>query len=135
MRSLAVVLITVGMIAGLTTAAGASAPEPAPQVKSAKQPNVVFILTDDLDLTSYLDPSRFPKVNSLLADKGTTFSNYFVTDSLCCPSRSSTLRGQYVHEHGVFGNLPPSGGYEKFHANGDEKSTLGTWMHDAGYRT
>src|SRR6266571_2939192 len=81
------------------------------QGSSAKKPNIVFILTDDLDLNSYLDPSRFPKVNSLLVDKGTTFSNYFVTDSLCCPSRSSTLRGQYVHEHGVFGNLPPSAGY------------------------
>ena len=95
----------------------------------------MFILTDDLDLTSYLDPSRFPMVNSLLVDKGTTFSNYFVTDSLCCPSRSSTLRGQYVHEHGVLGNLAPDGGYEKFHANGDETSTIATWLHDDGYRT
>ena len=134
-RSLAVLMIVVGMVAGLTTTADASEPDSAPQVKSGKHPNVVFILTDDLDLTSYLDPSRFPKVNALLTQKGTTFSNYFVTDSLCCPSRSSTLRGQYVHEHGVLGNLPPSGGYEKFHANGDEKSTVGTWMHDAGYRT
>jgi N-acetylglucosamine-6-sulfatase len=134
-RSLLALLVALGTVAGLTTAAGASEPESAPQVKSGKRPNVVFILTDDLDLNSYLDPSRFPKVNSLLVQKGTTFSNYFVTDSLCCPSRSSTLRGQYVHEHGVLGNLPPSGGYEKFHANGDEKSTVGTWMHDAGYRT
>ena len=130
-RSLVVVVAAVGIVVGLTMPAGASVPA----AKSAKKPNVVFILTDDLDLTSYLDPSRFPKVNSLLTQKGTTFSNFFVTDSLCCPSRSSILRGQYVHEHDVLGNLPPTGGYEKFHANGDEKSTLATWMHDAGYRT
>ena len=134
-QPLAVLLIVLGMVAGLTTAAGAAEPASAPGVKSEKRPNVVFILTDDLDLTSYLDPSRFPKVNSLLTQKGTTFSNFFVTDSLCCPSRSSILRGQYVHEHDVLGNLPPSGGYEKFHANGDETSTVGTWMHDSGYRT
>ena len=123
--------------ASLTTTAGASTPGEAsgPEGKSIKKPNIVFILTDDLDLNSYLDPSRFPKVNSLLVQKGTTFSNFFVTDSLCCPSRSSILRGQYVHEHDVLGNLPPSGGYGKFHTNGDEKSTVATWMHDSGYRT
>jgi len=121
--------------ASLPTTAGASTSGAAPQTKSAKKPNIVFILTDDLDLNSYLDPSRFPKVNSLLVQKGTTFSNFFVTDSLCCPSRSSILRGQYVHQHDVLGNQPPSGGYGKFHTNGDEKSTLATWMHDSGYRT
>src|SRR2546430_14729578 len=87
--------------------------------KSSKKPNIVFILTDDLDLNSYLDPPRFPKANSLLVQKGTTFSNFFVTDSLCCPSRSSILRGQYVHEHDGLGNLPPSGGYGQFHTNRD----------------
>ena len=124
--------------ASLTAPAGASvtaASASGEQGASAKKPNVVFILTDDLDLTSYLDPSRFPKVNSLLVDKGTTFSNFFVTDSLCCPSRSSILRGQYVHDHGVLGNVGPHGGYQQFHANGDERSTVATWMHDAGYRT
>jgi N-acetylglucosamine-6-sulfatase len=132
-------VIPVGLVvaaASLTATAGASTPAASvPQAKSAKKPNIVFILTDDLDLNSYLDPSRFPKVNSLLVQKGTTFSNFFVTDSLCCPSRSSILRGQYVHQHDVLGNLPPSGGYGKFHTNGDEKSTIATWMHDSGYRT
>jgi len=122
-------------LTSFATAAGASPPGGVPSAQPEKKPNVVFILTDDLDLTSYLDPSRFPKVNSLLVDKGTTFSNFFVTDSLCCPSRSSILRGQYVHDHDVLGNLPPDGGYQKFHANGDEKSTVATWLHDAGYRT
>jgi arylsulfatase A-like enzyme len=122
---------------GTTTAAASTSAAPAAerQGSSDKKPNIVFILTDDLDLSSYLDPSRFPKVNSLLVDEGTTFSNYFVTDSLCCPSRSSTFRGQYVHNHDVKSNKPPLGGFEKFHTNGDEASTIATWMHDAGYRT
>ncbi len=70
-----------------------------------------------------------------MTQQGTTFSNYFVTDSLCCPSRSSILRGQYVHNHGVHTNLPPTGGFEQFHALGNESSTIGTWMHAAGYHT
>ncbi|HMF03841.1 MAG TPA: sulfatase [Acidimicrobiia bacterium] len=133
-RSLLVVFAALGVVIGAIPTAGATATSAA-RAAPSKKPNIVFILTDDLDLTSYLDPSRFPKVNSLLVDKGTTFSNYFVTDSLCCPSRSSILRGQYVHQHDVLGNLPPDGGYQKFHANGDEKSTVATWLHAAGYRT
>ncbi|HMG26391.1 MAG TPA: sulfatase [Acidimicrobiia bacterium] len=134
-RCLLVVFATLGVVLGAVPAAGAATATSVPQAAPGKKPNIVFILTDDLDLTSYLDPSRFPKVNSLLVDKGTTLSNYFVTDSLCCPSRSSTLRGQYVHEHGVLGNVGPHGGYQQFHGNGDEKSTVATWLHDAGYRT
>src|SRR5262249_11395730 len=120
LRSLVVVVAALGVMYGVLPAAGASAAMSSPQAASpSKKPNVAFILTDDLALTSYLAPSRFPKVDSLLVDEGATFSNYFVTDSLCFPSRSSTLRGQYLHEHGVLGNLAPHGGYQKFHANGD----------------
>ena len=134
-RSLLALLVALGTVAGLTTAAGASEPESAPQVKSGKRPNIVFILTDDLDLNSYLDPSRFPKVNSLLVEKGTTFSNYFVTDSLCCPSRSSTLRGQYVHEHGVLEQHPAVRRLREVPCQRGREVDVGTWMHDAGYRT
>jgi len=76
-----------------------------------------------------------PKVNALLADRGATFANYFVTLSTCCPSRASILRGQYPHNHGVNTNLGPSGGFPKFHAEGFESSTIATWLKSAGYRT
>jgi N-acetylglucosamine-6-sulfatase len=135
LRSFVILLAGLSMVAGVTAAAGASEPASTPTAKPGKKPNIVFILTDDLDRSLYFDPSRFPKFNSLLIEKGTTFSNYFVTDSLCCPSRSSILRGQYVHNHDVRSNKPPLGGFEKFHSNGDEKSTIATWLHDAGYRT
>jgi N-acetylglucosamine-6-sulfatase len=131
-RQLVVVMVALGIVFGLTGAAVTGAePEPA----SDEKPNIVFILTDDLERNLYLDESRFPKFNDLLVDEGTSFSNFFVTDSLCCPSRASYLRGQYVHNHDVRSNRPPLGGFEKFHGNEDEKSTIATWLHDAGYRT
>jgi N-acetylglucosamine-6-sulfatase len=106
------------------------------QGADSRHPNIVFIVADDLDLASYTaDPALFPKVHDLMAEQGTTFSNAFVTDSLCCPSRASILRGQYVHNHGVEDNTLPKGGFETWHALGRETSTVATWMHQAGYRT
>ncbi|HEX2736575.1 MAG TPA: sulfatase, partial [Acidimicrobiia bacterium] len=118
-----------------TSSKPASASTPPSPTSTGSRPNIVFILADDLDLASYSDPAKFPKFNSLMTQQGTTFSNYFVTDSLCCPSRSSILRGEYVHNHGVHTNLPPTGGFEQFHALGNEDSTIATWMHAAGYHT
>ena len=82
---------------GLTVAVGASA-RPAPQ-----RPNIVFVLTDDLawNLVQYM-----PHVQQLQA-QGTTFTNYFVTDSLCCPSRASIFTGRYPHNTGIFTQRRP----------------------------
>ncbi|WP_432862499.1 sulfatase family protein [Microbispora rosea] len=106
---------------------GASRAEPAP---AAHRPNIVLILTDDLDAS---DLSRFPNITNLLVRQGTTLSRFFVTNPWCCPSRSSILRSQYMHSHHVESNRSPTGGFPKFRPL--EASTLGTWMHDAGYRT
>ena len=93
------------------------------------------MLTDDLDLTTFADAARFPVFHDLMTAQGTTFANYFVTDSLCCPSRASILRGQYVHNHGVKGNVEPRGGFARWQALGRDTSTMATWLHDDGYRT
>ena len=53
-----------------------------------------------------------PKLKTVLAERGTTFSNHLVNVSVCCPSRVAMLRGQYAHTTGIFGNLPPAGGFE-----------------------
>jgi N-acetylglucosamine-6-sulfatase len=98
----------------------------------AERPNIIFILTDDLDAKSI---DAMPKLKSLLVDRGITFSNFFVSYALCCPSRASILRGQYAHNTGVLGNRPPVGGFEKFHELGRESSIVATWLKAAGYRT
>ena len=40
---------------------------------------------------------------------GLTFKNYFVSDSLCCPSRSSIFTGNFPHDTDVFTNFGPEG--------------------------
>jgi arylsulfatase A-like enzyme len=99
--------------------------------ESSGPPNIIFIIADDLDARSV---EHMPELQSLLADRGTTFENAFVTHSLCCPSRSSTLRGQYTHNHQVLGN-GGIGGFKTFHQMGHEESNVATWLKSGGYRT
>jgi arylsulfatase A-like enzyme len=99
---------------------------------AAKQPNVLFILSDDLDLAEI---AFMPKLKALMVDQGTSFSDYFVSVSLCCPSRSTTIRGQYSHNTGVETNNGSNGGFETAHRLDIENSTIATWLQGSGYRT
>jgi N-acetylglucosamine-6-sulfatase len=100
--------------------------------QARERPNFVFILTDDLDAGS---ASSMPELRSLMVDQGTTFESAFVTDPLCCPSQATFLRGQYPHNTGIRSNSPPLGGHQKFRGEGCDRSTVATWLDDAGYDT
>jgi arylsulfatase A-like enzyme len=99
-------------------------------------PNVVLILTDDLALEDINEESleQMPNLRALM-EEGTTFENAFVSNSLCCPSRATILRGQYTHNHEILSNEPPQGGFMKFRFLGHEDSTMATWLREQGYRT
>jgi N-acetylglucosamine-6-sulfatase len=98
---------------------------------TARAANIVFILTDDLsmNLVQYM-----PHVLRM-QQEGVTFVNYFVTNSLCCPSRSSIFTGRYPHETGIFRNQGPDGGYTAFRDHGYEHGTFATALSAAGYQT
>lgn len=102
-----------------------------PAASSGRRPNIVFVLTDDLSLNLV---QFMPHVLKMQKD-GVTFTNYFVTDSLCCPSRSSIFTGRYPHDTGVFTNKGPDGGYTAFRYGGNDKATFATALSAAGYRT
>ena len=96
-------------------------------------PNFVTIVVDDLDVASV---AQMPAVNELLTAEGTTFTRFFATTPLCCPSRVSMLRGQYAHNHGVLRNDgEDAAGFPAFYASGKESVTLATLLHEAGYET
>ncbi len=75
-----------------------------------------------------------PQVKSFMVDGGVSFSNYFVNISLCCPSRATTLRGQYAHNTGVYTNKKSDGSFIYLYRHGLEKSTIATWLQKKGYR-
>ena len=97
------------------------------------RPNLVLIVADDLDQNLGTIESM-PNLQQL-AQQGLTFSDFFVTNALCAPSRATLLRGQYTHSHEVGSNEAPAGGFETFVRMGHEGSTLATWLQGAGYRT
>lgn len=108
---------------------------PAPQ---PLRPNILFILTDDqrwdtTDDTHSPVPGEpiMPGVRRELADAGVELVNGFLTTPLCCPSRSSILRGQYAHTTGVYTNAGVKGGADDF----VDVETIGTLLQGAGYRT
>lgn len=94
-------------------------------------PNIILIVTDDLDANSMVG---LPQIDAM-ASEGLSFSRFYVTTPVCGPSRVSFLRGQYAHNHGVVRNEDPRGGFPRFQDLGLEFSTIGTWLQDAGYRT
>ena len=114
-------------------AAPSAAGEPrAGSVGPATRPNILFVLTDDLDLAEL---SSVPNVAELIGAEGVTFDDAFVNVSWCCPSRVTMLTGQYAHNTGVYTNGPVNGGFEVARALGVEQRTIATTLHAAGYRT
>ena len=102
-----------------------------PPLAPGSRPNIVFVLTDDLsmNLVQYM-----PHVLQMQKD-GVSFANYFVTDSLCCPSRTSIFTGRYPHDTGVFTNTGNDGGYLQFRNRRLAQQTFATALAAAGYRT
>ena len=92
------------------------------------KPNIVWIVTDDQRWDTLWS---MPTVQSDLVARGVTFTNGFVVNPLCCPSRASILTGEYSHSTGVYSDGPPHGGFASFR----DASTVATWLHGAGYQT
>ena len=94
--------------------------------------NVVLLLADDLDWATF---NEVPRLKALM-DEGTTLSNFVVTDPLCCPSRTSIMRSQFVHNHEVLSNVAQTGGgWEKFNALKLQRDCLPTWLQAGGIST
>lgn len=97
--------------------------------ESARQPNVLFILTDD-QRWDCIGVSGAGKITTphidRLAKEGVHFRNAFCTTSLCSPSRASILSGLYAHAHGVSNNFT------------EYPSAMATWplaLQRAGWQT
>jgi arylsulfatase A-like enzyme len=123
---------------GLATACAESTPAAPPTARQedalTAKPNLVVIMTDDLDvhtLKVMLDYGLMPHFQEHILGRSVRFANAFVTNSVCCPSRATFLTGQYSHNNGVLTNYAPNGAVSAL----QDGKTLATWLKAAGYRT
>ncbi|GFS00117.1 N-acetylglucosamine-6-sulfatase-like [Elysia marginata] len=99
-----------------------------------KQPNIVFVLTDDQDVVLF-GQQPMPKTHKLLTEQGILFKNMFVSSPLCCPSRASILSGQFVHNHNTHNNSALGGCSGPAWQNQVEPKAFVTYLKAEGYRT
>ena len=100
----------------------------------AAAPNILFIFSDDH--AQHAISAYGSKVNQTpnidrLAREGTRFSQSFVTNSICTPSRATLLTGQYSHLNGVpvFNRFDGSRDNvaKRFQAGGYHTGMIGKW--------
>jgi iduronate 2-sulfatase len=77
-----------------------------PHSSVSAQPNVLFLISDDLNnyLGCYGDPrAKTPNIDKLAA-RGVKFERSYCTFPLCGPSRNSVLTGLYPNSTGILSN-------------------------------
>jgi choline-sulfatase len=111
----------------------------ASMASSVAKPNVVFVMTDDLncDLGSYGHPLvQSPNIDRL-AEEGVLFENAYCNYPVCGPSRASFMTGLYPEQNGVtvlrrmFRNYVPDAVTlsQHFMANGYTSARVGKIYH------
>jgi N-acetylglucosamine-6-sulfatase len=132
MRKLVLLVAWVALVVLLSLGISGSMPRNTGMLTA--KPNIVFILADNMRKD---DLKYMPKTRTVLKTKGMSFSNAFVSNALCCPSRATILRGQYAHNTGVWSNMAKTseGGWKAYRNKGNEKDNLATRLDAAGYRT
>ena len=93
-----------------------------------RQPNILFIFSDDhaqRALSCYGSTVNSTPHLDRLAAAGARFTNSFVTNSICTPSRATLLTGQYSHTNGV----------PVFNAFDGKRDHVAKILQRAGYHT
>jgi arylsulfatase A-like enzyme len=99
---------------------------------ASKQPNIVFIFSDDhayQAISSYGDERKLietPQIDRL-AKEGMRFDRCLVSNSICGPSRATVLTGKYSHRNGFFNNTN-----SRFDGS---QTTFPKLLQAAGYQT
>lgn len=108
--------------------------------------NIVLIYTDDqrwdslcwetIGLPEICSQPRsahpMPTIENVMNNKSIVFTNAFVSNPLCCPSRASILSGGFFsHDINVLNNDLPTGSVHMF----EDSVTLPVMLQRQGYRT
>lgn len=118
----------------------------ASKVAKVEQPNIIFLLADDMGYADcqLMGQEKFvtPHIDQL-AQEGCVFTDFYAGAPVCGPSRSVLMTGQHTGHTTVRGNMTMQGG--KPGKKGDkvvyranlkaDDITVGNIMQEAGYNT
>ncbi len=98
------VRLLAGVLVGATVTTAAWAATPMSDDIQAREgaPNILIFVIDDQRADSTL--GVMPSVRRWFKERGTRFTNAYVTTPLCCPSRATIMTGMYAHNHGLHKN-------------------------------
>jgi arylsulfatase A-like enzyme len=107
---------------------------------TAKRPNILFILADDLgfaDLSCYGRRDYDTPVLDQLAGEGLRFTQAYSNSSVCSPTRLALATGRYQYrlEAGLEEPIGPARAGEKPRGLPPSHPTLASLLRRAGYRT
>jgi arylsulfatase A-like enzyme len=110
--------------------------EAAPAASRAARPNIVVVMLDDFSM----DLVQTMRSVQRMRRAGASYPYSFVTDSLCCVSRSSFFTGQYPHQTGVHTNTSNKGtsmlgGWPAYDTHGNPERAFNVRLQEAGYTT
>ncbi len=78
------------------------------RLTAAERPNVIVMMTDD-QRHDFMSCAGHPFIKTpnldRIAKDGYRYTNTFVTNALCAPSRATLMTGQYSHANGVRDNM------------------------------
>ena len=117
---------TMTLLAALLLAASGALAAPS-------QPNIIFFLTDDQDIEMG-SLAYMPKVQRLLIDEGAVFTRMYAHVPVCCPSRSSLISGQFLHNNGCRGNAIATNCSSPQFQRGPEARSYVVDLAAAGYK-
>lgn len=130
MKQLLAFVACCALLSSLPTSQAAQTPS------DRRPPNIVMIYIDDMgwaDVEPFLQKNagyETPNINRLAHD-GRTFTNFYVSDSVCSASRAALLTGCYHLRVGILGALGP---HAKVGINPNE-TTLAEICKQQGYAT
>ena len=104
-------------------------------IAQQKQPNIVFIISDDHSLQTidtYSGSYGITPNIDRIAKEGAVFRNAFVTNSICAPSRAVLLTGKYSHINGHLDNRSTFDSFQdvfprRLQQGGYQTAWIGKW--------
>ncbi len=131
----------IGALAGVFLATASCTATTIKPTVEAEKPNIIFIFADDLgwgDISKHGHPDiRTPNIDRI-ANEGSEFYQFSVSNPVCSPSRAAVMTGQYPARNGVNRHFSTFEHHDNFNMPDwldNNVVTMPRVLQQAGYKT